>query len=335
MKEFTSIESFTHLVRKAKSYATYLNIPVQALPPMEYRGTVKLDGTNASVSVAVNGNILAHSRTQTLTPENRNMGWYTFAIEEVQPIVWQELAKLILLENGITEQTETVTIYGEWCGKGIQKGTALVQCPKHFVMFGAAHGDVMLESLRTMEVPNVMIYNVNRLPAFTLTIDFAKLDDISEKLNELTKAVEDCCPWAKAVWGVEGVGEGIVWVPVGKASETSWYFKTKGSKHAVRNNPNKNVAPVDVEKVNSIRECVNIILTENRMEQMVRDHNIPMDLSATGTFLKAVCQDCMKEEMAVVEENGLEWKDVGKLVQSIARDWFKDKVTRSILNLNG
>lgn len=334
MKKFPSITSYTHLVAFLRSRAAYLNVPVETLPPIEYIGRVKLHGTNAGVRVNLDSSIQPQSRDIFLTPENTNMGFKGFC-EGVGDGTWNSLAQIILANNGIQTQTESVTIFGEWCGQGIQKGAALTQCPKHFVIFGAAHGDTMLPvSFVDSTMNEKGVYFINQVPHFMYTVDPNDFQAASDYFNEVTAAVELECPWAKSMFNVSGVGEGLVWSPTNPIhfSDDRYHFKTKGNKHKVRSNPRANVAPVDVEKVNSIKECVDIILTENRMFQMVNDHKLEFTHSNIGPFLAALSKDILKEESAVIEQNGLVWKDVGKLVQSIARTWFMTEITLRTLS---
>ena len=334
MKKFPSIESFTHLVQFLRHRAEYLNVPVETLPVLKYRGTVKLHGTNAGIRVNVDTSVQPQSRDIILTPENTNYGYKSFA-EGVGAGTWNSLAQSILAVNGIQAQTEAVTIFGEWCGQGIQKATALRECPKHFVIFGAAHGDVMLPKMVEPDpaLNTKGIYFIDQIPSYEVEVNPNDFQAASDYLNELTLSIELECPWAKTMFDVSGVGEGLVWLPtnLSLSDEDHYRFKTKGDKHKARSNPRGDVAPVDVEKVNSIRECVSIILTENRMLQMVSDNQLPYVTNSIGPFLKALSADILKEESAVIEQNGLDWKDVGKLVQSMARTWFLDQVTQSTL----
>lgn len=334
MKKFPSIESFTHLVRYLRHRAEYLNVPVETLPVLKYRGTVKLHGTNAGVRVNLDTSVQPQSRDIFLTSENTNFGHKGF-VEGVPAGIWNSLAQSILAVNGIV-QTEALTIFGEWCGMGIQRGSALTSCPKHFVIFGASHGDVMLPKMVEPDAAlNAKgIYFISQIPSYEVEVDPNDFQAASDYLNELTSAVELECPWAKTMFDVSGVGEGLVWLPVSEAfaDNDNYRFKTKGDKHKARANPRGDVAPVDVEKVNSIKECVNIILTVNRMEQMVNDNRLPLVPESVGPFLKALSADILKEETAVMEENGLVWKDVGKLVQSNARTWFLERITQSTMS---
>ena len=211
MKKFPSIESFYHVVERNRSYAAYLNVPVQALPPLYYKGRVKLHGTNGGVRVDVNGNVQAQSRTSDLSEVSHNYYFWPFVHKDVPVTVWQELVKQVLEDNNIV-QTEDVTIIGEWCGQGVIKGTALTQVPRHFVIFKIYHGDDALPDSDGAYNLDHRIYNISLIQQYEFVLDFTKLDECSQYLNEITAQVEAECPWVKAMFNISGRGEGLVWM---------------------------------------------------------------------------------------------------------------------------
>lgn len=79
--------------------------------------TEKLDGTNAQIFIAENGNILAGSRNRWITPENDNFGFAKW--------VYENKEELLKLGQG--------RHYGEWWGEGIQRGYNLNE--KRFSLF--------------------------------------------------------------------------------------------------------------------------------------------------------------------------------------------------------
>lgn len=80
--------------------------------------TEKLDGTNAQVSVSDNGlTLMAGSRNRWLTPEEDNFGFAS----------WCRANEEELLKLGPGRH------YGEWWGRGIQRGYGLAQ--RHFSLF--------------------------------------------------------------------------------------------------------------------------------------------------------------------------------------------------------
>src|ERR1700744_3145841 len=77
---FPSIEQFRNVIRDVKDRANYHGIP---LPELEFVGTVKLHGTNASVTIDTDtGELWAQSRSNVITPENDNAGFARFVQEK-------------------------------------------------------------------------------------------------------------------------------------------------------------------------------------------------------------------------------------------------------------
>jgi hypothetical protein len=82
--------------------------------------TEKIDGTNASVWVLDDGRVLAGSRNRFITPENDNFGFAKWVREHED--------ELRLLGPG--------THFGEWWGKGIQRGYGLDE--RRFSLFNVS-----------------------------------------------------------------------------------------------------------------------------------------------------------------------------------------------------
>jgi len=79
--------------------------------------TEKIDGTNASIYIGENGEFLIGSRKRWITPESDNHGFASWALQNKE--------ELLKLGIGIH--------YGEWWGKGIQRGYGLEE--KRFSLF--------------------------------------------------------------------------------------------------------------------------------------------------------------------------------------------------------
>jgi hypothetical protein len=79
--------------------------------------TEKIDGTNAQIAISENGDIQAGSRTRWITPEQDNAGFAK----------WVQANKDELLRLGPGRH------FGEWWGKGIQRGYGLGE--KRFSLF--------------------------------------------------------------------------------------------------------------------------------------------------------------------------------------------------------
>ena len=89
----------------------------------------KIDGTNASICITEDGQMLIGSRTRWITPEDDNYGFAR----------WATAHKDELMTLGVGRH------FGEWWGSGIQRGYGLTNGVKHFSLFNVArwclHGE--------------------------------------------------------------------------------------------------------------------------------------------------------------------------------------------------
>lgn len=317
MKKFRSIEGLTAIFTHLRHQADYANIPHSDLPTINFTGTVKIHGTNAGLVIDSPDSVKAtgQSKDKPLTILNDNAGFASFCYglpTEVVQSIYQAFNP---------SGTGVLTVFGEWAGSGIQNGVGVSELTPHFIIFSACLDGKYIPVNKEFTLHEWRIYNIYELPTYSIDINFGNPGDIEQQLTDLTLAVEEACPWA-AKFGVVGIGEGIVWFKTEDPLDSTFYFKVKGPLHSVRKNKNKKAVQIDVDKVNSVSECVDVILTENRMLQMVNDNHIEYVPINVGDFLKAVCQDCIKEEMEVIIKNGLIWKDVQGEICRRGKLWF-------------
>ena len=321
--KYTSIEQFRNVNKLVMSKEKYLGITP---PKIVFTGTVKIHGTNAGILFDKDGNVIPLKRSGPIPEGSDN---YEFA-------QWVKKHKKEL-QRYIAIPGETVVVYGEWAGEGIQKGVAISELPKRFYMFDAFIGEGDNRSQLTLDNfdPDIMenlrkigVYNINDFGIFTVSIDFSDPKDVAEKtnyINDLVQTVEEECPVGKA-FGVSGVGEGIVFKPyniitnssefIDSTKETDLYFKAKGQKHSV--SKVKKAATVDVEAVKNVTEFLDYAVTPQRVEQAISELSIDIDdptidpRKRTGEVIKWVLGDVAKEESDVMEENNIDKKYLGK-----------------------
>lgn len=163
--KFPSIGQFRDAIKQVQSECAYHNV---ALPTVEFRGTVKLHGTNAAVVIAKDGTWHCQSRERIITPESDNAGFAAWVYG--CKAYWDQLAQS--LSHAIDGEDETMQIYGEWCGGNIQKGVGLSHLPKMFVIFAVRFsedaestkwviGDILKEELDTMIASGIEPRDVN------------------------------------------------------------------------------------------------------------------------------------------------------------------------------
>lgn len=307
---------------------------------MAFHGTVKLHGTNAGIGYdPATREIWAQSRSNIITVEKDNAGFAAYVEKNKVPItMFMEYVQEFLGGDQIK------VAYGEWAGGSIQKGVALNGLEKFFVLFDVkivnatdeeaedgnetnnvyvkhqVLGELCYPFEKTLH--DIRFYCSGDFPTFDMEIDFSFPEASVQKLIDITEEVERCCPVGK-YFGVEGIGEGVVWKCV---NIPNIRFKSKGEKHS--DTKVKTIVAVDVEKVNSIREFVANVLTDHRMEKMLdlmKQEGLTIESKHTGNFLKLVMNDVLKEETDTFIQSGFVWKDLTGPLSKTARDWYLAK----------
>ena len=339
MIKFPSIDQFRTVVSNINRQYNFVGLdengetiydPTLPKPTLKFKGTVKLHGTNAGVSYNEESGMWAQSRENIITPEHDNAGFAFFAHSHETEFL--RMFFDVATKEDIDLHHNTITIYGEWVGKGIQKGVGISNIEKSFFIFGVkitphtgteeelkANPSYWVES-SYLQNTDVRIYNIEDFQTYEIEIDFNMPQLVQNDLADLTIAVEEQCPVAKH-FGLEGIGEGIVWSI--DFNGVVHRFKVKGEKHS--SSKVKTLAAVDVEKLNSINEFVQYVVTESRFNQGLENtfpNNEPIDIKKMGDLIRWVVNDVIKEEMDTLVKNGLEPKDVNKYVSSKVREMF-------------
>lgn len=324
MSGFPSIGQFRNAKAEVKWRAQYVgkdedgnpltdeSIP---LPTLRVVGTVKIHGTNAGVALR-NGEVIAFSRNQEASTIGGLYGFSEFVRNNDQ--AFRDLFKMV--DNTSAE------FRGEWCGKGVPTGKVAVNdLEKMFVIFGVLIDDKWydIRSFRDVESPDARIFNITRFGIFEAEVDFESPEQSLKVLEAITLDVERECPVGK-YFGVEGVGEGVVWkIQDPRYDESKFWFKVKGLAHQVAQT--KAVIEVDPEVATSIQEFVNMTVTEPRLLQGAGLY--PFSTKATGDFLRWVYDDIVREESDRLEASGLTPKDVSKALSTKARKWWFTHLT--------
>ena len=277
----------------------------------------------------------AQSRENIITPQSDNAGSAFFVESNKEAFI--ELFNQVKEKHNLDLTTNTISIYGEWAGKGIQKSVAIANIDKSMFIFGVKitphpkdEGDktpaywVDSSYLRNHEHK---IYNIEDYKSYEIEIDFNYPQLSQNKIIEMTIEVEDECPVGKA-FGHIGIGEGIVFAYRTDDGET-YRFKSKGEKHSKASKVTT-LKPVDDVKINNIIETVNKVTPTWRMDQMLDKtfdlmNGGQIDIKKLGEFIKNVIADIMKEELETIAEAGLEPKDINSKVSERCRNYFFQK----------
>lgn len=297
-------------------------------PKLTYRAKIKLDGTNGGIQIFTDGTVAVQSRSQIITLENDNLGFARWVSKNID--FFAQLAS-----------DEHATIFGEWCGKGIQKRTAISECDRKIfavfaVQFGGDYGKLAKLEIRPDKIADFLPKHpdIFVLPFYgePIVLDFAdrtQLESAVEILNQAVNTVETVDPWVKETFGIEGIGEGLVMFPESnelaeRLSYAELLFKAKGEKHqAVKT---KQPVQIDPEVAQSIDDFVNLFVTPARLEQGVTQVGCgQFEIDKIGAFLKWFNADVQKESAAELDAAQLTWKDVNKAVMKAAKEWYQDK----------
>lgn len=307
------------------------------LTPVKFRGTVKLHGCNSGVACTKDG-LVAQSRNRVLTVDEDHMGFAAFVRENTDRI--RDLEHSLRTLHGIEESTKLV-LYGEWVGPGVQNGVAINKLPeKQWVLFAAKTVLGIQESYVDVIGPlrdrfqTESIHSVYDVETWDIEVDFnskTQREEAAEAVEEITLKVEEQCPYA-ARFGIQGIGEGIVWIPVADHwGNSDLFWKSKGPKHKEVKKATRNKPSLDPEVLASVEKFVDFAVTESRLNKGI-DYLVEMGHSiepkSTGLFLKWVSQDVERECALELEANDLKWSQVNKAVSAKVKDFFLAKTRR-------
>jgi hypothetical protein len=342
---FPSIEQYRNIVANVNRQFNFVGLDENGnaiydhnkiKPTLTFKGTVKLHGTNAGVCYNSAEGLWAQSRENIITPEQDNAG-FAFFVESNKEQFCSLFDKVIDTTH-VDTVMNTVSIYFEWAGSGIQKNVGISEIKKSAFIIGIKISpNVENEEERKLKPAYWIdssgyrdnehnIYNILDFKTYEIDIDFGRPDLSVNKILELTLEVENECPVSKH-FGVEGIGEGIVWFCEYKG--TIHRFKSKGDKHAGKSKV-KTIKPVDDVRVGKLIDLAEKITPEWRLDQMLTNtfdllNGGELDIKRLGDYIKNVTSDIVKEEIDVIAEAGFEFKDLVKYVSEISKKYFLNK----------
>ncbi|MFC0139973.1 RNA ligase family protein [Erwinia mallotivora] len=345
---YPKIKQYYNVVSEVRKSSSRIN-KNEKPPIVNFHGTVKLHGTNCSV---------AHDyETKQTWPQSRNFilstdktdnkGFAAYAKSDDANPIFENIFTAIHKHRA--EGENRVAIYGEWCGKDIQKNVAISELSPMFVVFNIAlynesgkyrwmdpavmHEIITEARGKTEFSKNLPIYSTEDFETWDISVDFSdqkSIDSTARLLAEHTTNVEGNCPVGKK-FGISGCGEGIVWKSQvrneqgdkNSAIQTdNLMFKVKGQKHSETHV--KTLVPVSAEMSDSINQFIENTVTEKRLE------NVMDKLSASEMEVKTFClkvkADVLSEESLSIAKSKLNKKSIVIAIDERASKWFKEKV---------
>jgi hypothetical protein len=259
------------------------------------------------------------------------MGFYNYVQDNKQAFI-----------TSCSNVPDGIIIFGEYCGSGVQKGVAISQIGKKvFVVFAAFLLDADDNPINDMiiepeelkkyvkDIPDTYVLPwYNHETKISWLAEAESLEPIVNEINTHVMAVEKCDPWVKETFGIDGVGEGLVYYPIshlGKIHFDNLVFKAKGEKHSVV--AHSKPAQVDPNVANSANAFADMVVTTARLEQGVIAiaGSLTFDTKNIGQFLNWIVIDVEKETKAELEASGLTYNNiVTNAIKTKARLWFLD-----------
>lgn len=346
MEKFGSIGQFKNVIKAVRDTAGWNKEPI---PTLQFIGTTKIHGTNASVVFHTDGTHDFQSRERVLSITSDNAGFCVWGERNLEDLrrTYNNVPDFMKPKN----VGEKIVIFGEWCGPGVQAGVAVSKLPhKMFVIFNItfigndgtpseidAEGNIIKQEVPAtrIELPSDMIqacvfrtgeiHAIYDFPTWIMDIDFNNPQLSQNRLVDLTLAVEEECPVGKH-FGISGVGEGIVWWN----ADRNLTFKVKGEKHSVSKVKTiKEIAAVDIERMASLDAFIDTVITENRMNQglaKLGEMGLEIDIKNTGAYIKWVVNDAMKEEQDVIIASNFDMKELGGKMSNKAKAFWFEKL---------
>ena len=356
---------FTHVDPEAQTPQFDKSAP---LPILSFRGTIKLHGSNAAIvqilhsGAPVEKSTYLQSRQRILSPEHDLMGFCAHMSGNAKTItrLFRTVRKFLAEEKEGSEkeeekELEKIAIFGEWCGKGIQKGVAISELPRTFVIFAVRvvyEGDkedqerwLDVSAIPGLKDEEARVFNIMQFPTFKVEIDFnneENVEEVKKKMDELTLSVEEECPVGR-YFGLKGTGEGVVWQASGcpnmtekleKWANSRYWFKTKGVKHTQWRAPGTDdkvkAKHVDPKRQGKIDKLVEAVVTQGRLEQglqvLEREMMLPLEISSIGAFIKWIHGDVIKEEYDRIEAAGVKTKALQGPMNFMAKKWYIERI---------
>jgi len=305
--KYPKIRQFKDAIKRVKSMAEFIGLdedknPIYDAdlkkPVIKFTGAVKLHGTNAGIQYDCrSGELVAQSRSQLVRD-----GHFGFA-----QWVASNRAELTTIFQNIEapEGTNSIIMFGEWAGRGIQKGVGVTNIDPAFFLFDIAYKSDDEEELLWCDKPLIeshFFHTISIFPTYEVMVDFNDPAKARDEMEKMVEAVEKECPVAKML-GHTGIGEGIVFT--GQYKNERIQFKVKGDAHKVVGSKEK--IAITEEDLNDIKELVAYTVTENRVKQGVQEAcNGELDKRHTGALLRWVVKDIQSEEQDAIDKLGVD-----------------------------
>ena len=328
MKKFPKISHFENVV----THAAYVHEQGIDVSTVHYIGSPKLHGCNMGIHYRPGQALEAQSRNRVVTVDDDHYGFAAWIAE-------READFALAFDPGVE-----CVVFGEWCGKGIHNRDAITKLPQRmFFPFGLATTETengedwfyfRFRDLHAALKPFRSIPGVQPIdPAYQLVVDFTATASAERQIAKALAEVEAQCPVAASL-GIEGYGEGIVWVPSDPMLGDRWWFKSKCEAHK----ETRQVTPRSSDQLaerqyasDFVEGCFTPARFGKARDLMV-EQGKPRTIENMGHFIKLVTLDVIDEEadqiaqaaetMGVIEKDLI--RSIRKAAAPVCVAWYRE-----------
>lgn len=300
---------------------------LQSLVQTPYRAKVKIHGTNCAVQIHPDGRVVSQSRNRVLTPEGRDHHGFADWVRSRSDEFAQSAGEI---------PGETIVVYGELFGPGIHgPETAANQVSKKYWGIFAVCGDgryVAPDDIATILSPRLLAPRSHEeIQTFVIPWHGNDLHPFLDKTGALDPEVGSAVqavgaedPLVRAIAGVSGPGEGLVYFPL--RSGGGDMFKAKApsfmNRKPLPSGSNGRVRRFLIRE--RVRPVALAVATPDRIQQGYEEvRKDRTGLPVMGDLLVWLARDITEECQAELDDAGLGYSEIRSAVASVAREWVE------------
>jgi hypothetical protein len=332
--KYPSIDRFDKLYDSFLSTAKYQHSRVYGedithpkLPIIHFTGSEKIHGENMAVcyTESVGFWIQGRNHIRTLMHDQNGMASFVRSNESI----WLNIVSQLVTKFSLDVENNTLVLDCEWAGENIQKGnSACSGTPKAAYLFDFARvvsnedDSTRYISTKGVGAPRHSIFNIAQFSTYSITLDFNEPILCEKRLKVLIDKVEKSSPIALWFGKDSNVGEGIVLSAFhcGKLVQ----LKAKGDAHGgkPRTKTGKVLSP---ETQQAIIDVTDKVTPTWRITQGIEETNATTKQDI-GKLLKWVNQDILKEDLHIITNSNLEFKDISRSVAKVIKEYYFDHI---------
>lgn len=330
MSKFFSISHWTPFLKHAQSEYPGVN-------EFELVSSPKIHGAHVDLVMTYNPkdyndkSFHIQSRNNIIDMNSNMYGAVSFITDRQTTI--HKFFEIIVNAVIATGEPHKIVIACEFAGSNIQTNVAFTQVAKCLVILGVQVDKEWMPpqqwSCFHLQSEQERIYSVMdaRIPRYDFTLKMNDTGVAQNHLAVLVDEVEAQCPFAFNIFGVQGIGEGLVFHVKGYESDPEMYFKVKGAKHQeTKVKTLKPLSPENLEKLKRLDVFVDSIVTPQRLHQgldyMYEQQWAMNDIKNIGHYIRWVIDDVNKECSDDMKDFNMDTKKVQQKVAQRAKTHF-------------